>query len=526
MQYIADAAEAKEIDRISIQDIGIPSLVLMERAALRVADCVSAAARAGKDRILAVCGMGNNGGDGVAAARILKERGFSVSILLLGNEEKASGEMKQQLKIARHLAIPFSDGESFTEYTVILDAIFGIGLSRGIGGKYAAVIQRINQSHAAIVSVDIPSGVDAGTGKILGIAVQADYTVTFGVNKRGLVLFPGMQYAGEVIVENIGFPEEAVKKVAPKAISYGREDLGHLFPKRIPRSNKGSYGKTLVVAGSRQISGAAYFAAAAAYRLGCGLVKAVTHENNRVMLQAKLPEALLLTYSEKEEKGTYCTKGSGTEPEECQDSGLAKRQAGNWEAQFGEALQWADTVVIGPGLGRSQIARYMLYQVLQLRDIPVVIDADGINLLSGMAEYFTGKREICLPPNFVLTPHIKEMSRLIGKSVGQIQDEIAEMAYGYTKGAVLVLKDARTVVSDGERMYINLSGNNALAKGGSGDVLSGIIGGLLARGMAPFDAASLGVCLHGFTAEEYVKGKGYSSMLASDILDELTQILP
>ncbi len=253
-----------------------------------MADCVLAFAEKGADRILVVCGMGNNGGDGVACGRILAEKGFSVAILLLGQEKKASEEMKQQLLIARNLSIPVITTALPSEYTIIIDAVFGIGLSRDITGEYAEWVRKINTSGAVIVSVDIPSGIDASTGKVLGAAIRADYTVTFGVKKRGLVLFPGMQYAGQVIVADIGFPAMAVEKVKPKAVSYGWEDILTLFPKRIPRSNKGSYGKILVIAGSAQMSGAAFFAAAAAYRMGSGLVKILTHENNRTMLQAKL----------------------------------------------------------------------------------------------------------------------------------------------------------------------------------------------------------------------------------------------
>lgn len=529
MQYIADAREAKEIDGISIQKIGIPSFVLMERASLKIAEFVSQNADAATDRILVVCGSGNNGGDGAAAGRILKEWGYDVVIALLGNEENATEEMKLQLSITRNLSIPVITEPVITEYTVIIDAIFGIGLSREITGDYAGWIAEINDADATIVSVDIPSGIDASTGKVLGTAIQADYTVTFGVNKRGLVLFPGTQYAGKVIVADIGFPEKAVEEVSPAVISYERKDIKELFPKRVPRSNKGSYGKTLVIAGSKQISGAAYFAAAAAYQMGSGLVKVFTHENNRTMLQTKLPEALLYTY-----------RGNERLPEDFMDDifdseeaavpfleqDLEKEKSAEFVIQLKNELSWATAVIIGPGLGTSCMAELLLYEVLQITDIPVLIDADGLNILSRFSEYFNENGRIQLPDNFVLTPHLKEMSRMLGNEVENIKANLIDTACRYTKGAVVVLKDARTVVSDGTRIYLNQSGNNALAKGGSGDVLSGMIGGLLARGMEPFQAAALGVYLHGLTAEEYVKEGSYSTMLASDILKELPHILP
>ena len=524
MQYIADASEAKEMDGISIHKIGIPSFVLMERASLCVSDCVRSFAEKERDRILVVCGMGNNGGDGAACGRILSEAGYNVQILILGQEEKASEEMKQQLFIARNLLIPVITTAVLSEYTVIIDAVFGIGLSRDVTGIYAEWIQKINQSGASVVAVDIPSGIDASSGKVLGIAVKADYTVTFGVNKRGLVLFPGMQYAGTVIVADIGFPKKAVEEVMPKAVSYEKEDLLELFPKRIPRSNKGSYGKTLVIAGSEQMSGAAFFAAAAAYRVGNGLVKIVTHENNRVMLQTNLPEALLWTYDGTEILGEGAAAGQ------------KGRKDAVFEKELSEQIKWATTIIIGPGLGKSAFAAFLLKQVLLVREVPVLVDADGLNLLSeflrdGMSFGETGNclndggTPLVFPGNFVLTPHLKEMSRLTGKDVKQIKEDLI-VACRDISGAVLVLKDARTIVSDGKRLSINQSGNNALAKGGSGDVLSGIIGGLLALGMPGFEAASLGVYLHGLTAEEYVKKRGYSSMIASDILEELKALLP
>ena len=529
MEYIADAREAKEIDGISIQKIGIPSFVLMERAALKVAECVSRITEKNKGRILVTCGSGNNGGDGVAAGRILKEWGYEVVVALLGNEEKASEDMKQQLAIARNLSVPVITEPVIAEYTVIIDAIFGIGLSREITGSYAGWIAEINHADAVIVSVDIPSGIDASTGKVLGTAVRADYTVTFGVNKRGLVLFPGTQYAGKVFVEDIGFPEKAVHDVSPAVISYERNDIERLFPKRIPRSNKGNYGRTLVIAGSKQISGAAYLSAAAAYQMGSGLVKVFTHENNRIMLQTKLPEALLCTYQGNERlpadyMDDIFESRRDALPFLEQDS--EKEESRVFVSRLQSELSWATAVVIGPGLGTSHMAELLLYEVLKITDIPVLMDADALNLLSRFPEYFNQDGRIQLTDNFVLTPHLKEMSRLLGNDVGEIKDNIIDTACRYTKGAAVVLKDARTVVSDGTRIYLNQSGNNALSKGGSGDVLSGMIGGLLARGMDPFKAAALGVYLHGLTAEEYVKEGSYSTMLASDILEKLPEILP
>lgn len=527
MQYIADAREAKEIDRISIQEIGIPSVVLMEKAALAVAGCVKANIHPG-DKILAVCGTGNNGGDGVAAARLLWEEGYSVTISLIGRMESQSEEMKRQLSIVHNLGIPVCTGLPSGEYNVILDALFGIGLVREVTGEYADVIRWINDQEAVCFAVDIPSGISASTGEVLKTAVYADYTITFGTNKLGLVLFPGCHYAGQVIVADIGFPKKAVEKTAPRAYTLTREEAVQLMPPRILRSNKGSYGKVLVIAGSREISGACCLCAAAACRMGCGLVKVITAEENGPVIKNRLPEALVKTYD------------SDLDYSKIEN----RQQLLQW---MDEELQWATTIVIGPGLGLEEPAGILLMRILREKDKAIVVDADGLNLLAGQEEFFVaredGTRKICLPENIVLTPHLMEMSRLTKIELSTLRDRMVEQALdfmGQTLDSMgqtldstaqdacptLVLKDARTVVTDGKEIYINTTGNNALSTGGSGDILSGMIAGLLAQGLKPKQAAVLAVCLHGIAAEEYMEYGGRYSMMASDILDMLPKILP
>lgn len=498
MQYIVNAREAKKIDGISIEQIGIPSLVLMERAALAVAKRVEELAKK-EDSVLIICGMGNNGVDGVAAGRMLSEHGYLVTFLLLGNMQKASEEMRVQLAIVKKLSLSVRTADDFSkeeleQYTFVIDAIFGIGLSREITGIYAEWIQAVNAMQKPVVSVDVPSGIDATNGQVLGIAIRAKETITFGTLKSGLLFFPGAKYAGTVQVADIGFPKIALEEVCLQTISYDREDVKKLFPQRISYSNKGSYGKVLIIAGSKNMGGAAYFAARAAYEMGCGLVKVITHQNNRDMLLEKLPEALLACYHDE------------TKKEEIYD-------------MLTEALQWADVIACGPGLGTSPTARLLFETVIiKEEDKPVVLDADAINLASALSVNIFQK-------NKILTPHLKEMSRLIQTPVATIQTDLMHYA-DRAKPATIVLKDARTVVVSDEKRYINRSGNHALAKGGSGDVLCGMIAGLLARKTEPFLAASLATYLHGLTAEEYVKNRSSSSMFASDILDMLSTVLP
>ncbi|OKZ64067.1 MAG: hypothetical protein BHW05_05055 [Clostridium sp. 42_12] len=508
MEYIVNGSQAREIDRCSIQEIGIPSMVLMEKAAMSVASCIMAQADKKQDCILVVCGTGNNGGDGVAAARMLQDAGYIVSVLVLGQEERCSEEMKQQISIARHLGVSvFWDSltgkttfteTSFSEYSIIVDAIFGIGLSRDVTGVIADYINAINRSAADVLAVDIPSGISADTGAVLGTAVKATITVTFGHNKRGLVLYPGTEYAGQVVVTDIGFPEMVTERVMKQSqtFTYTKEDLSVYFPNRKKRSNKGSYGRVVVIAGSKDMSGACYLSGEAAYRMGCGLVHIVTAQENAEVIRIKLPEAIV--------------------------TGWAENVTAEQEADITAAIHKAAAVMIGPGLGQEAGAERLLDLVLQeakkLPELPVVIDADGLNLLAKKGLYSTLGRQ------YVLTPHLREMSRLSGKSVQEIADDMTSAVMGQQAGATIVLKDARTLVSDGDWLYINLSGNSALSTGGSGDVLSGMIGGLLAQGCTQRTAATLAVYMHGLTAEQYCESAPPHCMLARDILEMIPKI--
>lgn len=500
MKYAVDAKAMNEIDRTTMDIIGIPSMVLMEKAAMKLVEAMVPKITE-RDRILAVCGNGNNGGDGVAAARLLCEKGYYVDILLVGDETRASEQMKAQLNIARNLGMSVYNSVKVSEYNVIIDSLFGVGLKRTIEGKYAEIIQEVNDSEGIVFSVDLPSGVNASNGKILGIAIKADYTVTFGCHKIGLLLFPGCDYAGEVLVADIGFPQKVIHSVAKKSFYYEQEDLLRL-PERKRRSNKGTYGRVLVIAGSEKISGAAYLSAKAAYRIGAGLVKVLTPECNKTVIQSLLPEALLSTY-QSDELNYHWLK---------------------------EELDWATAVVIGPGIGISDISRKLVLFAVENVKIPLIFDADSINLLADEEKYVI-KDEINrstvlhLPSNVILTPHLKEMSRLTKLSLQHIVSNTYEVATQYRGNYVLVLKDARTIVIDEERIYFNVSGNDGMATGGSGDVLTGIIAGLAAQGLSNFDAAALGVYIHGLAGDYAVSKKNNYSLMAEDVVDALSYIL-
>ena len=509
MRYLVTGKEMKEIDKRSIGEFGIPSMVLMERAALEVAkksEEILKKKEAGtgkKGTVWAVCGLGNNGADGVAAARMLFLHGFCVSIILPGIEGQKSGEMEAQLAIAGKLNIPVFTAEDFIPGScdLIIDAVFGIGLSRDVEGPYKELIDLMRtQKDAAVVSVDIPSGINSDTGAVMGCAVQADVTVTFGEKKLGQALFPGREACGELIVADIGFVPEEEEKTGAHALCHTREDLKKI-PKRKPDSHKGTYGKILVIAGSPGMAGAAYFSALAAYRTGAGLVKAVTPEETRSVLQGLLPEAVLSTYE---------TEQAVREPEQFRE--YLKKQT-----------DWADVIVLGPGIGVSECGRIMEEAVLKNAYVPVILDADAINLAARypyLKGYFT--------ENIILTPHLSEFSRLSGQSVEEIKENLVSAAKGLLDqyGATCVLKDAATVTArkDG-KVFVNASGSPAMAKGGSGDVLTGIIAGLLALGMDECEAASLGVYVHGLAGERAAEKFGAHSVLASQIADCVGEVV-
>lgn len=481
----------QKADRFTIDSIGIPSMVLMERAALQVVNILEAQ-QLEIQNTLVVCGSGNNGGDGYAIARLLHLKGFPVTILFVGKEEKRSPENRRQAEIAAHYAIPVINKLEKQEYSVIVDAMFGTGLKREIGGEYYTVLDRLNQMPGVKVAVDMPSGIHDATGTVMGIAFRADITVALAFEKRGLAFYPGCEYAGKVVVMDIGITEEALPKEPYRTVTYDRKDLLEFFPKRKKNSHKGSYGKVLMIVGSKGMSGAAYLSAKAAYTVGAGLVQIYTHEENRIILQQLLPEAIITTYETFE------------------------------RAELERLLEWADVVGIGCGLGTNETAEQLVKHTLQMCETPCVVDADGLNLLSEHMEWLKDSS------NLVLTPHMKEMGRLLGCSVAELAARRMEFLTAFVEQyqVTCVMKDARTLVGKrGEDVYVNLSGNHAMAKGGSGDVLSGVISGILAQQCENYEAACLGTYLHGLAGDAAREEKGSYSVLASDIIDGISYVL-
>lgn len=508
MKYAVNSDKMKEIDNYTRDVIKIPSQVLMERAALEVVRVMKEKLQT-TDRVLAVCGPGNNGGDGIAVGRILHLQGYQVAILLVGEEEGGSNLFREQLEIARNLGITIENNNKLHEYNIIIDAIFGVGLSRDITGKFEETIRDINRNDNMIYAVDIPTGISADTGKVMNIAVRADRTIAFGCQKQGMLVYPGAYYAGEVTVVDIGFPQSAIDRAKPDTFYYDSIDLCKL-PERFSHSNKGTYGKVLVIAGSKGMSGAAYLSAKAAYRTGAGIVKILTSRKNRNILQTSLPEALFAAY-------------------DADDYGKEEQNR-----NLIDMIGWASVIVIGPGLGRSEIAENVLTLVLEHTTAPIVVDADALNMLSSRMDRMNreagdrlGILAGMLPEDTVLTPHLMEFSRLTGIPVTDIADNIIDTATqcSYNNKLIYVLKDARTIVTKEGRKYINLSGNNGMATAGSGDVLSGIIAALISQGLYPYDASCIGVYIHGLAGDIAAGKKGTYSLMSGDIADAIEEVL-
>lgn len=489
MKYVLNAKQMKDADGRMIHQIGIPSLVLMERAA---AQCVAAIKAEKKEieSVLLVCGSGNNGGDGFAIARMFHEEQMPVDVVLVGRMESRSEETKTQMLILEKLGIEVQTSMPEKEYSVIVDAVFGIGLCRRIEGKYEDVIERMNQYQGYKVAVDIASGISADTGEILGCAFRADLTVTFAYPKVGQILYPGCDYTGKLLVKPIGIWNPAFSEDSQLYYMLEKSDLRTLLPARKADSNKGTYGRVLVIAGSKGMSGAAYLAAKAAYITGAGLVKIYTEESNRMILQQLLPEAILTTYCEEEEEPLN---------------------------ELEKALEWADVVCAGCGLGMSALSLELMKKLLEYNSKPCVIDADGLNILATMPDAM----EHYLSESYILTPHMKEMSRLTGKTVEELKRERGAILSDFVSKyhVNVALKDSRSMVAGPSmQTFINTSGNAAMAKAGAGDVLAGVITGIMAQGKLPYQAGVAGVYLHGLGGDAARRECGAYSVLAQDIL--------
>jgi NAD(P)H-hydrate epimerase len=477
MRPVVTAAEMRALDRATIEDIGIGAFTLMETAGRAVA----AAAREARS-VAVVCGPGNNGGDGFVAARVLRDAGVDAVVYLAAERSAIKGDALAHLQIlekAGGVVLPV-ELEAIANAPVVIDALFGVGLARPIEGRHAEVVAAINAAER-VLAVDIPSGLDADTGKPLGACVEADATVTMGALKVALVSAPGFARCGEVVVADIGIPAGVLATQGVRAGLVEEADVTGWLPKSSVLDHKGRRGHTLVVAGMPGMRGAGRLAANAALRAGAGLVTLASagdvHADDSVMTRAL-------------------------------------------EANLGSLVDGKASIVIGPGLGQSELAAGWVGEVLA-SGVPAVLDADALNLVAGIVEAVA---KAAGP--VVMTPHPGEAARLLGITVAEIEADrlAAARALAAKSHAIVVLKGARTIVCDGtigdDYCSINPTGGPELATGGSGDVLSGVIGALLAQGLAPADAARAAVWVHGAAGDQLGRG-----MISSDLPSAIAGVL-
>lgn len=515
MEYLVTQSEMKQYDNNTIEKLKVPSIVLMERAALVTVTHLRKELGNADYHVLVVAGCGNNGGDGFAIGRLLMLEGCTVDYVLLGSRDKCSKETALQLEILEKYGHRPYDRIPQGEYDIVIDAVFGVGLSRNVEGIYADAISKINEMDTYICAVDIPSGIHADTGKVIGCAVQADLTVTYGFYKLGEFLYPGAGYCGKIICGKMGIDKHGFFGEDPRWYTYTSLDDVNL-PERRSDANKGTFGKVLIIAGCDTMCGAALMSARSVFYMGTGMVKIVTSNKNRDIIQQSLPEAMLTVYD------TELWAGAEPDPE--------------FANSFKEAMEWADCILIGPGIGMGKVSEWMLEYCIQNTELPIVIDADGLNLLAKKlnAEELNSNEGFIKPDDnvsreIVLTPHMGEFARLYGCD---IKDAVQNITI-YPKrladklGATVVCKDARTVVAtyEEETSYINSSGNSGMATAGSGDVLAGMITGLMAQGMKATEAGVTGVYLHGRAGDMAADVNGGRSMMATDILEQIKELL-
>ena len=496
------AEEMRRLDHKTIHECGIPGVVLMENAGRGAAVLVRKhmGDLYGR-RVGIICGRGNNGGDGFVMGRIFYGWGANVRFYLLGRMDQVTGDAGINLQAALNMGLEVVEvaDESgldhlvLNEFDILADAILGTGLNSEVRGLYRDVIDRINRSGRPVAAVDIPSGLSADSGRILGLAVRADLTVTFGLPKIGLLTPPGEQLAGRLEVVDIGIPPHVLAEADPRKELILEDTLKGLLNPRVVDGHKGLYGHVLVVAGSTGKTGAAALTSLGAARSGAGLVTLAVAESLNPILENKTTEVM-------------------TEPLPEEAPGILG------PAALDRILALAENksvVALGPGLGTAESTSRLVVQLLEQCDTPVVIDADGLNCLAGDPAVLKSIRK-----EAVITPHPGEMSRLTGLRTSEIADDRLAAARDFAAkyGVVCVLKGYRTVVAAPQGdLYLNTTGGPYMASGGMGDVLTGMIAGLVSQGLSPLDAARLGVYVHGMAADQTAVAKGVIGILASDI---------
>ncbi|MFH5837033.1 NAD(P)H-hydrate dehydratase [Proteiniclasticum sp. C24MP] len=491
--HVTDVKAMREMDRRAVSEYGIPGILLMENAAMAVMNHLDLSLH----YFVLVCGPGNNGGDGFALAWKLKKLNKEVDVFYVSDGKEPEGDAKIYYDIIRKTDVSvevMSDSENLWSFIealrdadLVVDALLGTGLSREISPLFREVIEYMNDFSEKTLSVDVPSGLSADSGMPMPLAVKASKTVTFEAMKQGLLSYTAIPYTGVLVMERIGIPERLKEEVSDAVYLTDEEDVMKILPDREITGHKNQYGRVLVVAGSRGFTGAAMLSAEAALATGSGLVTLCSYNETMGVLVPRLTEIMSL-----------------------------------YENNLEEGVRRADIVAFGPGLGPSRDTLKLLLRVVKTLQeeektgSTLVIDADGLNVLEGKCEIL---KPLCF--HVVLTPHPGEMARLTGKTKKEIEENRIDAAKSFAKehGVIVVLKGYHTVITDGERVNINSTGSSAMAQGGMGDALTGIIASLSGQGISPFEAAVLGTYIHGCIGDQLAKER--YSVKASEIIENI-----
>jgi len=506
---IITGSEMKRLDLWAEKERKIPSLLMMENAgrsvALKIQELYPGKGQR-KGNYLFLIGKGNNGGDALVAARHLCQQGFEVKLFFLFPLDSLQGIVLKNWQLLEDLGVKghyLADEHSFYLYKLslnncflVIDGIFGTGFRDKLPSNIERTIDVVNNSSCPVLAIDVPSGVDADFGYVSNKCVRADYTVTFAWSKRGLVLYPAKKYVGQLFITDISFPRDAVALLDNEEYYVDAEFARVLLPERDEEGHKNTFGHAVVIAGSPGMMGAAYLASKGVLRSGAGMVTACVPTSFADIFDLALTEALTQGVSETKKRTISAT---------------------GW-SEIKKILPGKKVVIFGPGLGTDEQNQRLLQEVIQVA-IPVVIDADGLNVLAKDV----GVLKLAKAP-LILTPHPGEMARLLETTVEKVQENRVQMAIqaAVSFNAVVVLKGAATIIATPDKkVFINSTGSSALATAGSGDVLAGAIGGLIAQGIALLEAAILGVYIHGLAGEILAKEKGLRGVLAGDVVEAL-----
>ncbi|MFC1564602.1 NAD(P)H-hydrate dehydratase [candidate division KSB1 bacterium] len=506
MKWVVTSDEMRSIDSRAINRIGIPGTTLMERAGLETVSYIMSFFESVAERRISIfCGKGNNGGDGFVIARELKRLAADVTVYVFGKQAELAGDAKLNYSIIKKMGMKIEHINSDAALNripdsadIVIDALLGTGIKGEVRGILAKAISRINSMNAPVVAVDLPSGLNSDTGTYINECVQADLTVTMGLLKRGLLLYPGKSMAGLIRIADIGFPEKAISPTKVNTFLIDDTDINLFFPEREPYFYKGDCGRVLVIGGSPGLTGAAALACNSALRSGAGMTLLGIPESLNPVMEQKLTETMTVPLPET-------------------NDGCLSLEA---EDKIFDVMPWADVLTIGPGIGRNEETLKLVLNLLEKAELPIVLDADGLYALSKKPGILR-KREY----ETIITPHQGEFCRLMHKDdVPCLETDRIETLRKYSKklNTTILLKGAPTLVAgDIGDVYINPTGNAGMATAGSGDVLTGIIAGLMGQGMDVTTAGITGAYIHGLAGDLAAEELGEAGVIAGDLVDFL-----